>query len=237
MRHWTTCWSCSWPAPPRWRTIEALDRTGLWGRLLPEWAAVRDLPPRDVSHKWTVDRHIVEIAVHAAPSVHSRGAAGSACARRAAARHRQGPGRRPQRGRRRAGHADRSQAWASRPRTPSCSRIWSATTCCCPSRPPGAICTTPTPSRACRRPWAGIRCCWSCCSAGRGGLAGHRPGGVERLEGLPDRRPGAALPAADGRRAPAAVRSDRAPLSFAGRRPRGARGDQRRVTVRARTRW
>jgi [protein-PII] uridylyltransferase len=48
-------------------TIEALDRTGLWGRLLPEWDAVRDLPPRDVSHKWTVDRHIVETAVNAAP--------------------------------------------------------------------------------------------------------------------------------------------------------------------------
>jgi [protein-PII] uridylyltransferase len=48
-------------------TIEALDRTGLWGRLLPEWDAVRDLPPRDVSHKWTVDRHIVETAVYAAP--------------------------------------------------------------------------------------------------------------------------------------------------------------------------
>src|SRR6478735_2569187 len=28
-------------------TIEALDRTGLWGRLFPEWGAVRDLPPRD----------------------------------------------------------------------------------------------------------------------------------------------------------------------------------------------
>jgi len=34
---------------------------------LPEWDAVRDLPPRDVSHKWTVDRHIVETAVNAAP--------------------------------------------------------------------------------------------------------------------------------------------------------------------------
>jgi [protein-PII] uridylyltransferase len=48
-------------------TIEALDRTGLWGRLFPEWAAIRDLPPRDVSHKWTVDRHTVETAVRAAP--------------------------------------------------------------------------------------------------------------------------------------------------------------------------
>lgn len=48
-------------------TVEALDRTGLWERLLPEWAAIRDLPPRDVAHKWTVDRHVVETAVNAAP--------------------------------------------------------------------------------------------------------------------------------------------------------------------------
>ncbi|CAM3010981.1 [protein-PII] uridylyltransferase [Skermania piniformis] len=46
-------------------TIEALDRTGLWGRLLPEWGAVRDLPPRDSIHTWTVDRHLVETAVYA----------------------------------------------------------------------------------------------------------------------------------------------------------------------------
>ncbi|MGW3481392.1 [protein-PII] uridylyltransferase [Rhodococcus indonesiensis] len=45
--------------------IEALDRTGLWGRLLPEWGAVRDLPPRDAVHIWTVDRHLVETAVQA----------------------------------------------------------------------------------------------------------------------------------------------------------------------------
>lgn len=48
-------------------TIEALDRTGLWGRLLPEWEPIRDLPPRDVAHKWTVDRHVVETTVQAAP--------------------------------------------------------------------------------------------------------------------------------------------------------------------------
>ncbi len=41
-------------------TVEALDRTGLWGRLFPEWGAVRDLPPRDQVHIWTVDRHLVE---------------------------------------------------------------------------------------------------------------------------------------------------------------------------------
>ncbi|BBY21611.1 [protein-PII] uridylyltransferase [Mycobacterium stomatepiae] len=53
--------------PPMVDTIETLDRTGLWSRLFPEWDAVRDLPPRDVSHVWTVDRHIVETAVNAAP--------------------------------------------------------------------------------------------------------------------------------------------------------------------------
>jgi [protein-PII] uridylyltransferase len=40
--------------------IEALDRSGLWARLFPEWGAVRDLPPRDAAHKWTVDRHLVQ---------------------------------------------------------------------------------------------------------------------------------------------------------------------------------
>jgi [protein-PII] uridylyltransferase len=50
-------------------TIEALDRTGLWGRLLPEWGAVRDLPPRDQVHTWTVDRHLVETTVYASALV------------------------------------------------------------------------------------------------------------------------------------------------------------------------
>jgi [protein-PII] uridylyltransferase len=49
--------------------IEALDRTGLWGRLFPEWGAVRDLPPRDAAHVWTVDRHLVQTTVHAAKLV------------------------------------------------------------------------------------------------------------------------------------------------------------------------
>ena len=45
--------------------VEALDRTGLWGRLIPEWGAVRDLPPRDSIHIWTVDRHIIETVASA----------------------------------------------------------------------------------------------------------------------------------------------------------------------------
>ncbi|QIS14612.1 [protein-PII] uridylyltransferase [Nocardia arthritidis] len=45
--------------------VEALDRTGLWGRLFPEWGAVRDLPPRDAMHTWTVDRHLMETVAYA----------------------------------------------------------------------------------------------------------------------------------------------------------------------------
>jgi [protein-PII] uridylyltransferase len=46
--------------------VESLDRTGLWGRMFPEWGAVRDLPPRDRAHVWTVDRHLVEACAQAA---------------------------------------------------------------------------------------------------------------------------------------------------------------------------
>ena len=45
--------------------VESLDRTGLWGRLFPEWGVVRDLPPRDRAHVWTVDRHLVEACAQA----------------------------------------------------------------------------------------------------------------------------------------------------------------------------
>ncbi|MGX7824908.1 [protein-PII] uridylyltransferase [Actinokineospora sp. 24-640] len=51
--------------------VEALDRTGLWARLFPEWGAVRDLPPRDAAHVWTVDRHLVRATVNAARRVTS----------------------------------------------------------------------------------------------------------------------------------------------------------------------
>lgn len=45
--------------------IEALDRSGLWGRMFPEWDAVRDLQPRDPAHVHTVDRHLVRTAEEA----------------------------------------------------------------------------------------------------------------------------------------------------------------------------
>ncbi|MQA60614.1 MAG: [protein-PII] uridylyltransferase [Actinophytocola sp.] len=49
--------------------VEALDNTGLWARLFPEWGAVRDLPPREPVHRWTVDRHLVQACVEAASLV------------------------------------------------------------------------------------------------------------------------------------------------------------------------
>ena len=48
------------------RVIEALDQRGLWGRLLPEWAGVRALPPHSAYHRFTVDRHLLEAVANAA---------------------------------------------------------------------------------------------------------------------------------------------------------------------------
>jgi [protein-PII] uridylyltransferase len=45
---------------------EALDRTGILVRLLPEWERIRSLPQRNALHVHTVDRHIIETVVHAA---------------------------------------------------------------------------------------------------------------------------------------------------------------------------
>lgn len=43
--------------------FEALDRSGLWERLLPEWSGIRDLPARDRSHVYPVDRHLIQTVV------------------------------------------------------------------------------------------------------------------------------------------------------------------------------
>lgn len=45
---------------------EALDRTSLLSRLLPEWERTRSLPQRNALHIHTVDRHCVQTAVQAA---------------------------------------------------------------------------------------------------------------------------------------------------------------------------
>ncbi len=45
---------------------EALDQEEIISAWLPEWKAVRSLPQRNFLHRHTVDRHMVETAVHAA---------------------------------------------------------------------------------------------------------------------------------------------------------------------------
>lgn len=46
--------------------VEALDQQGLWTTLLPEWAPTRSRPQRNVFHRFTVDRHLLECAAEAA---------------------------------------------------------------------------------------------------------------------------------------------------------------------------
>jgi [protein-PII] uridylyltransferase len=51
---------------PMIRVIEALDQEDLITKWIPEWEHVRFLPQRNVLHRHTVDRHMLETAVEAA---------------------------------------------------------------------------------------------------------------------------------------------------------------------------
>lgn len=48
------------------RVLEAYDQAGLLTRLLPEWEHTRSHPQRNAYHRFTVDRHLLEAAAHAA---------------------------------------------------------------------------------------------------------------------------------------------------------------------------
>lgn len=56
---------------PAVEAFEALDRAGLLTRMLPEWEHVRSRPQHDPIHRFTVDRHLIETAVHAAERIRS----------------------------------------------------------------------------------------------------------------------------------------------------------------------
>jgi [protein-PII] uridylyltransferase len=47
--------------------VEALDHAGLWVRYVPEWDPIRSRPQRNAYHRYTIDRHLLETAVKAAP--------------------------------------------------------------------------------------------------------------------------------------------------------------------------
>lgn len=49
--------------------IEALDRSGAWSRLIPEWSGVSCKPQRNPYHRWNVDRHLTETVAKAATLV------------------------------------------------------------------------------------------------------------------------------------------------------------------------
>jgi [protein-PII] uridylyltransferase len=53
--------------PPLIDVWESLDQYGVVDALLPEWGAVRYLPPQSGVHRFTVDRHLVQTCVEAAP--------------------------------------------------------------------------------------------------------------------------------------------------------------------------
>ena len=50
--------------------VETLDQFGLWTPLLPEWEPTRSLPQRNVFHRFTVDRHLLECSAEAASLAH-----------------------------------------------------------------------------------------------------------------------------------------------------------------------
>ena len=129
--------------PPAVDKIESLDQHGLFVRLVPEWAAVRNKPQRNAYHRFTVDRHLLEAAALAAgltETSNDRTSSSSAPCCTTSARGSRATTRR---------WASRwsvawRRVWAFRP---PMSRSWwisCVTISCCPIRRRGATSTIPT---------------------------------------------------------------------------------------------
>ena len=132
------------PDGARWLSI--LNETGFLGRFIPDWARIVGQMQFDTYHVFTVDEHTIEAIArpeHAgarrtggdragrlepgrSPAVAPRAVSGDA-----AARHRQGPRRRPFGDRRRDRAEGRPRRSACRRRRPRRSPGWCCTICCC----------------------------------------------------------------------------------------------------------
>ena len=55
---------------PAIAVVEALDHRRAWEQIVPEWPTVRSRPQHNAYHRFTVDRHLLEAAAHAAGLVH-----------------------------------------------------------------------------------------------------------------------------------------------------------------------
>ena len=125
---------------------------GLLVRLLPEWAAVRCRPQRNAYHRFTVDRHLCEAAAGAAE--HAGDVDRPDLLLVGTWLHDIGKGFVGVRGddhtdgRRGGDRRHRRPHGVRRRPTSTCWSPWSATTCCCPTWPPGATSTTRPPSTA-----------------------------------------------------------------------------------------